>query len=161
VDQPLSKLPTAQQELVWSLSSSITNLLTSLSEAQEEIVEAISKLPSVIRFLFSIVTYEHAPPEVLNQVLSCLTALAEDNKFLDEDIVANKEWFGRLFAIKDCYGLNAVAACGVLHNIFTSLQWFDHNTEQEGASDATLIPILGWSSFSPFCQRQAAFPSFT
>jgi hypothetical protein len=71
-----------------------------------------------------------------------LTALSEDNKTLDEEIVANKEWLGRIVAIKDGGDLNAVRACGLLHNIFTSLQWFDHNTPVEGLSDATLIPIL-------------------
>lgn len=47
-----------------------------------------------------------------------------------------------LVLIKDSRGFLAVAACGVLHNIFTSLQWFDHNTPKEGASDSMLIPIL-------------------
>lgn len=47
-----------------------------------------------------------------------------------------------LVRIKNSSGFRAVAACGVLHNIFTSLQWFDHNTPKDGASDSMLIPVL-------------------
>lgn len=47
-----------------------------------------------------------------------------------------------LIQIKDGNDLKAVAACGVLHNIFTCMEWFDHNTEKEGVSDAILIPTL-------------------
>ena len=44
--------------------------------------------------------------------------------------------------IKDSGDLKAVAACGVLHNVFVTMQWFDYNTPMEGASDAMLIPTL-------------------
>lgn len=44
--------------------------------------------------------------------------------------------------IKDGENAIAIIACGVLHNIFTSLQWYDHSTPEEGLSDAALVPIL-------------------
>lgn len=136
------KLPKAQQDLVWNLTSSITTLLTSLSEAQEEILESISKQPSITRFLFIIISYDVAPRNVQKEALSCLTSLTEDNQALDGDIVANKEWLGKLSTIKNDEDLNAVEACGVLHNIFTSMQWYYHNTPEEGLSDSVLVPIL-------------------
>jgi hypothetical protein len=140
-DPPFSQVPKAEQTLVWSLTGSIVNLLASLSEAQEEIVEAISRISSIVHFLFGLLSYDLAPTEVQNEALSCLTALTEDNKPLVQKIVENKEWIKRLVQIKDAHDLNAVAACGVLHNIFTCMEWFDHNTE-EGLSDAILIPTL-------------------
>lgn len=127
---------------MWNFASSVINILISLAEAQEDIVEAIARSSSITRFLFSVVSYNATPRDVQNEALSCLTILAEDNKTLDEGIVANKEWLGRLLVIKDGGDLNAVTACGLLHNIFTSLQWFDHNTPEEGLSDAILVPIL-------------------
>jgi hypothetical protein len=141
-DTPFSQVPKAEQTLVWSLTGSIVNLLASLSEAQEEIVEAISRISSIVQFLFGLLSYDLAPTEVQNEALSCLTALTEDNKPLVQNIVENKEWIKRLVQIKDANDLKAVAACGVLHNIFTCMEWFDHNTEKEGISDATLIPTL-------------------
>ena len=118
------------------------NLLASLSEAQEEIVEAISTVSPIVQFLFGLLSYELAPVEVQYEALSCLTALTEDNQALVQIIVENNDWLNRLVHIKDGTDLKAVAACGVLHNIFTCMEWFDHNTEREGVSDAILIPTL-------------------
>ena len=118
------------------------NLLTSLSEAQEEIVEAISRLSSIIQFLFGLLSYDLATVDVQHEALSCLTALTEDNQPLVQILAANDDWINRLVQIKDGADIRAVAACGMLHNIFTCMEWFDHNTEKEGVSDAILIPTL-------------------
>jgi hypothetical protein len=135
-------VPKAEQNLVWTLTRSIVNLLTSLSEAQEEIVETISAVSSIIHFLFGLFSYELAPAEVQHEALSCLTALTEDNQQLVNNIAENNDWLDGLIHLKDGNDLKAVAACGVLHNIFTCMEWFDHNTEKEGVSDAILIPTL-------------------
>ncbi|KAH8593420.1 hypothetical protein B0O99DRAFT_212668 [Bisporella sp. PMI_857] len=141
--EPFSKLPKAKQDLVWNLTGSITGLLTSLCEAQAEIVDAISKLASVIRFLFGLILLENVTPlDVQNDALLSLAALTEENKSLCQQIAENDEWFNALLQIKDSKAFKAVAACGVLHNIFSSLQWFDHNTPKDGVSDALLIPSL-------------------
>lgn len=95
-----------------------------------------------MQFLFGLLSYDLAPTEVQNEALSCLTALTEDNQPLVQNIVENDDWTNRLVQIKDGTDLKAVAACGVLHNIFTCMEWFDHNTEREGVSDAILIPTL-------------------
>lgn len=79
---------------------------------------------------------------MLNEVLSCLTVLTEDNKPLSEQISRKQEWLNVLDKIKDSGDLKSVASCGVLHNVFVTLKWYDHNTPVEGASDATLLPIL-------------------
>jgi hypothetical protein len=141
-DPTFAKLPKAQQALVWNISTSIISLVSSLSEAQDEIVEAISKRSTIINFLFGLLTYDLTPAETINEILSCLTALTEDNKPLVEEISKNGDWLKTLGQIKDSGDLKSVAACGVLHNVFVSMQWFDHNTPIEGASDAALLPIL-------------------
>ena len=141
-DAPFSKLPKAQQSLVWNLTSSIINLLSSLSEAQDEIVESISKLPMVLKFLFGLLSVEFTPVEAQAEILSCLATLTEDNKPLAQQIVDNGDWLKSLVQIKDSGDLKAVIACAVLHNVFFTMQWFDHNTPMEGLSDAMLIPTL-------------------
>lgn len=118
------------------------NLVSSLAEAQEEIVEVLSKISTIRNFLFGLLDFEATPDEVVHEVLSCLTSLTEDNKQLDKQIVDNRDWMKSLIRIKDSNGINAVAACGVLHNVFVAMSWYDHNTPMDGASDAGLIPTL-------------------
>ncbi|KAI1007935.1 hypothetical protein K3495_g311 [Podosphaera aphanis] len=142
LDPPVSKLPQIQLDLLWRLTTSVVNLLTSLSESQDEILKSISDLPSVLNFLFGLLSLESTPPQVQTEILLCLIALTEDNKLIVQQIVDSKDWFGILIRIKDSAQINVVPACGVLHNVFETLQWFDYNTPIEGTSDAMLIPVL-------------------
>jgi hypothetical protein len=141
-DAPFPRLPKPQQEVVWTFTSSIISLISSLSEAQDEIVEAITKLSSISNFLFGLLAFEATPAQTASEVLACLTALMEDNKVLAQKVVDYEGRLNHLIQIKDSNRINAVAACGVLHNLFASLKLYDHNTPIEGASDATLIPAL-------------------
>jgi hypothetical protein len=141
-DPSFSKLPKAHQELVWSLTNSVVCLLSILAEAQDEIVEAISKLPNLINFLFGLLSFDFTPSELEIEVLSCLIALSEDNKPLAQQIVDNEYQLKALFQAKDSAEVKAVSACGVLHNLFAAMQWYDHNTPIEDGSDAMLIPVL-------------------
>ncbi|KAG4443202.1 hypothetical protein IFR05_001344 [Cadophora sp. M221] len=139
-DVPFAKLPAVQQDILWNLTSSIISLVSSLAEAQEEIAEAISKNSTIVNFLFGLLAFS-TPSHIQNEVLSCLTILTEDNKLLDQQVV-DGEWLKGLLRIKDAETIDSIAACGVLHNVFVTMKWFDHNTPVEGASDASLIPTL-------------------
>ncbi|KAH7411033.1 hypothetical protein BKA64DRAFT_371538 [Cadophora sp. MPI-SDFR-AT-0126] len=139
-DVPLAILPAAQQQILWNLTSSIISLVASLAEAQEEIAEAISKNSTIITFLFGLLAFS-TPSHIQNEVLVCLTILTEDNHLLDQQVVEG-DWLKRLLQIKDAETIDSIAACGVLHNVFVTMKWYDHNTPVEGASDATLIPTL-------------------
>ncbi|KAH6723233.1 hypothetical protein BKA61DRAFT_464762 [Leptodontidium sp. MPI-SDFR-AT-0119] len=139
-DVPFAKLPAAQQNILWNLTSSIISLVSSLAEAQEEIAEAISKNSTIVTFLFGLLAFS-TPSHIQNELLSCLTILTEDNKLLDQQVV-DGEWLKGLLRIKDAETIDSIAACGVLHNVFVTMKWFDHNTPVEGASDASLIPTL-------------------
>ncbi|QSZ28729.1 hypothetical protein DSL72_003231 [Monilinia vaccinii-corymbosi] len=141
-DTPLSKIPKPQQDLLWNLTSSVITLLTSLSEADIEIVEAISKISTIINFLFGLLSLDATPLEIINEALSCLAALTEDNKALVEFITEQKDWFKLLMQLKNSGGFKGVATCGVLHNIFTAMNWADDNAPMDGASDAILLPTL-------------------
>ncbi|KAK6583800.1 hypothetical protein PZA11_003530 [Diplocarpon coronariae] len=141
-EYPFAKLPPTQQKLLWNLTSSIISLLTSLCESQDEIAEAISNLATITNFLFGLLAFAGTPSQIENEVLSCLMALTEDNKLFDQQIVDKGDWLKGLIRIKDAGSINSVAACGVLHNVFVTMQWFDHNTPIEGVSDSMLIPTL-------------------
>jgi hypothetical protein len=139
---PFQKLPNGQQEVVWNFTGSIISLISSLAESQDTIVEAISKLSSISNFLFGLLAFEATPDRIVSEVLACLATLLEDNKVLAQKTVDHEDWLKKLIEIKDSKNNNAVSACGVLHNIFVSLQWYDHNTPMESVSDAILIPTL-------------------
>ncbi|KAG9234610.1 hypothetical protein BJ875DRAFT_7571 [Amylocarpus encephaloides] len=141
-DPPFSKLPHPQQRLVWNLTTSLINLITSLAEAQDEIVEAISKLSTVSNFLFGLLAFDLTPLGPQNDVLSCLTALTEDNKPLVEQIINRRGWVASIVQIKDTKSTTAIMACGALHNIFSTMGWSDHNKTTETASDAALLPAV-------------------
>jgi len=128
--------------LVWSLSSSIIALIGSLAEAQEEIVTAITMIPAITKFIFGLLSFDSVPIALFGDALSCLATLTEENEPLAKQIIDNDFWLKGLMQLRELGGSRAVAACGVLHNIFSTLQWFDHNTPVEGASDAMLIPTL-------------------
>lgn len=105
-------------------------------------MKAISKLPTIITFLFGLLSFDLTPAELEINALSCLIALTEDNKPLVQQIVDNNHLLKGLIQVKDSAESKAVPACGVLHNVFTTMQWYNHNTPMEGASDAMLIPVL-------------------
>jgi hypothetical protein len=141
-EQPFSKLPKAQQELIWTLSGSVIGVTSSLAEAQEEIVQAISKIPVVINFLFGLLTFDSVPAELFGDSLFCLAALTEDNEHLAKKIIDHRSWLDGLMQLREHKGFKAVAACGVLHNIFSTMEWWDHATPIDGFSDACLISTL-------------------
>ena len=141
-EHPILKLPKAQQNLVSTLSSSVIGLISSLAEAQDEILEALSKTPITIHFIFGLLGFESLPGDLFVDVLHCLSTLTEDNELLAKQIVDHESWLKGLMQLRELGGSKAVAACGVLHNIFSAMQWFDHNTPIEGTSDAILIPVL-------------------
>jgi hypothetical protein len=139
-DPEFKKLHKPQQELVWTLTKSAINLLASLAGAQDEIVQAIGNFKLISKFLIGLLKIGNVPAEVLNEVLSCLLVLTEENKIFADDILnlALEE----LLKMTDAKNVLSVPACGVLHNCFMSAQWFDHNTPVEGVSDAILVPTL-------------------
>ncbi|RKF62518.1 putative ARM-like repeat-containing protein [Erysiphe neolycopersici] len=141
-DPQLSGLSLLEQELLRNITISIIGLLTSLCESHDGIIEALSNFPIILKFLFELLASQSNPLEIQSEILLCLTTLTEDNKAIVEQIVQNEKWFQTLVIIKDSAKINAIYACGILHNIFTCLKWFDHNTPIKEMSDTMLVPLL-------------------
>ncbi|KAM0323471.1 hypothetical protein ACHAQA_008750 [Verticillium albo-atrum] len=145
-----SKLTKAEQKVLWSIVGSLLALLTALSEAQDEILEAIVGLPATVTLLFVAVAVDEAPAPVRLDALSCLLTLVEDNHRLAELIVADEDpkpfsTLLRLQAAPRSGGAAAagqVLACGVLHNIFTTLKWYEGQPGNKDLSDASLVRTL-------------------
>ncbi|KAM7217574.1 hypothetical protein V8F06_007084 [Rhypophila decipiens] len=151
-EPPFSKLMKAQQRLLWDMTNSLLALLASLAVAREEIVQAIVANTTILRFLFRLVSADVVPQEISEETLSCLMTLAEDNLPLGQAIIDDQETrcYEELLKLKSKSGSRSVLACGVLHNVFVSLQWLDHSPGKDGACDAILIPNLCEALEQPF-----------
>jgi hypothetical protein len=138
-DAPFMKWPKSKQEVVWTLTSSIISLISSLSEAQDEINQAITNRVVISQFLVDLVANNATPNYILCEVFSCLSVLLEDNATLATKLMEREDWFLQHLATMSGYSdMIGITACGVLHNIFSSMQWYQSNT----ASDPDLICSL-------------------
>lgn len=143
-EPPFAKLTKGQQRIVWDMCNSLLVLLNSLALARDEIVEAIVANQNIIRFLFRIVATDAVPQEAFEETLSCLMTLSEDNLPLGQAITDDQgtRCYDKLLELVAAGGPRSVFACGVLHNVFASLQWLDHSPGKDGACDAMLVPSL-------------------
>ncbi|KAK0629820.1 hypothetical protein B0T17DRAFT_615554 [Bombardia bombarda] len=139
-----TKLLKAQQRLVWDMTSSLLSLLGYLAVSRDEVLDAIVANKMVMRLLFRLVSTEAVSQEVFEEALSCLTTLSEDNLPFGQAIIDDQETrcYDELTKLVVAGGPRSVLACGVLHNVFASLQWLDHSPGKDGACDALLIPSL-------------------
>lgn len=139
-----SKLLKAQQRLVWDITGSVLTLLGFLALAKEEILQAIVANQTIMRLLFRLAATDIAPQEIFEEALSCLTTLSEDNLQFGQAMTNDQETqcYDVLLKLATGSGPRAVLSCGVLHNVFSSLQWLDHSPGKDGACDAILIPGL-------------------
>lgn len=144
-DPPFIKTPRAQQQFVLDIAGSLASLVNSLVLARDEILLSVEGNGTIRRFLFALTSFNPVPSEVSCKALSCLMTLTEDTKELAQTIVHDQvtSIFSRLLKLSKSTDLQAALACGVLHNVFSSLQWCDHSRGLDGACDAILIPRLG------------------
>ncbi|KUI56890.1 Synchronized import protein 1 [Cytospora mali] len=142
-DTNFVKTPQAQQQVVWSIATALLSLLTAFAIARDEIVDAIASNPQLLPFLCFLVTHKSTPYEILNEALSCLMTLSEDNLKVSQLILADQSnCFRHLMKLKEGTDAKSVYSCGILHNIFTSLEWLDASPGQDGATDASIVPNL-------------------
>ncbi|OHX01129.1 ARM-like repeat-containing protein [Colletotrichum incanum] len=137
-------LSKGQLKVTWAITESVVALLSALAEAQDEILEAIVTIEGIKNLLFAIIASADSPPSICLDALSALLTLSEDNIRLAQDVVADDtpKPLTALIKLQGVPGAKAVLACGVLHNILTTLQWFDGTPDQKSLSDASLIPTL-------------------
>ncbi|KAN0096095.1 hypothetical protein V8E51_014900 [Hyaloscypha variabilis] len=139
---PFLKLSNSQQKLVWTLTSSLITLISCLSEAGDEINQEISRRLTIRQFLISLIADE-SPDYIVVEGLNCMGGLLEDNEELAQQVVDGEEGFlDYLTRIKEIPDLRGVTGCQVLHNLCTSMKWYDHNTPPKVASIASLLPTL-------------------
>ncbi|KAK4193761.1 synchronized import protein 1 [Podospora australis] len=143
-EPPFSKLLKAQQRLVWEITSSLLTLIGLLGTAREEILTSLTNNHTVLRLLFRLAATDVAPQDTYEEALTCLLTLSEDNLQLGQAITNDQETQCYEVLLKQALGTGpkSLLSCGVLHNVFQSLQWLDHSPGKDGACDAILISPL-------------------
>ncbi|KAI3318320.1 hypothetical protein HD806DRAFT_549334 [Xylariaceae sp. AK1471] len=139
-----SRRTKTEQNLIWDIAESLTDILSSLVEAQDEALTAASQSQEIVRFLFTLVSTDFTTELVLKCALSCMICLSEDNRQFVEAILGDSthQCYKHLTTFKNGDGPKAVLACSVLHNIFSVMDWNDQNPGRDGACDAVLVPTL-------------------
>ncbi|KAI9774003.1 MAG: hypothetical protein M1839_001955 [Geoglossum umbratile] len=137
-----SSLPKPRQRLTWELTGSLIGLISSLSETNQDLVEAISHLPGVPSFLFGLLGFESVPEEVANSAMLCIHALTEENIVMIRKILEGPGWLADLLNLRDKQSLQGIAACGAVHNISYKLRFYDRGPGGEHILDSATLPAL-------------------
>lgn len=142
-DSSFSKATKAQHQVIWHITTALLSLIGALAAARDEIIEAIISNTQIIPFLCFVVTQSLTPPEVMNEAMACLMTLSEDNLKASQLILADQSnCFRTLTKYKELGDSRAVYASGVLHNIYSALEWHDGSPGQDGTTDAHVIPSI-------------------
>jgi hypothetical protein len=142
-ESSFAKTPKAQQQVVWNITTALISLVNALATARDEILDAIATNPQILPFLCFLVSHASTPYEISTEALSCLMSMSEDNLKVSQLVLADPSGcFRTLTKFKEGTDIKSVYSCGVLHNIFSSLEWHDGSPGQDGATDAQLIPSL-------------------
>ncbi|KAI1302962.1 hypothetical protein F5Y03DRAFT_192556 [Xylaria venustula] len=139
-----SKRSKAEQGFIWCIAEALTEIIAALAAAQDEALDASSQSQEVLQFLFTLISTESTTASVLKSALSCMITLSEDNRQFVEAILGDNanQCYKHLTTFKNSDGFKAVFACGVLHNVFSAMDWNDQNPGRDGACDAILVPTL-------------------
>jgi hypothetical protein len=116
-------------------------LIGALAEAQDDILVAISNNGEIAGFLLRLLSREFVDPSTLDELLSCMMTLTEDNASICEAL-QERTVLDLLLKRKDLDGTTSVLVCGVLHNVFAALGWNDNRLGAQGVTDKDLIPRL-------------------
>jgi hypothetical protein len=143
-ETPFAKTPKAQQECVLEIAGCLVFLLGALAVARDEILQAIVANRTILRFFFVLVTSAATPADLLDEILTALLALSEENLEFGQALIDDHEThcYNHLLKLKESGGSKGMLACGVLHNVFFSLQWQDGSAGKDDASDAVLVPSI-------------------
>jgi len=141
-EKSFDKMTKAQQAIIWRISASLCSLIGALAEAQDDILMAISQNDGITGFLLGLLSREFVDPAALDELLSCMITLTEDNTPFCEELQNATTALDLLLKQKDLDGTTSVLVCGVLHNVFAVLGWNDNKPGVRGVTDRDLIPRL-------------------
>ncbi|KAI1127358.1 hypothetical protein F5Y10DRAFT_266170 [Nemania abortiva] len=139
-----SKRAKVEQNFLWSMAEALTEIIAAVAAAQDDALNAVSQSQEILLFLFTLVSTDSATASVQKSTLSCMITLSEDNRQFVEAILGDSanQCYKHLITFRSGDDFKAALACGVLHNVFSVMEWNDQNPGRDGACDAILVPAL-------------------
>ncbi|KAI0469519.1 hypothetical protein F4859DRAFT_133875 [Xylaria cf. heliscus] len=139
-----SKRPKAEQTFIWCIAEALTEIIAALAAAQDEALDAASTNSEILRLLFTLISTDSTTASALKSALSCMITMSEDNRQFVEAVLGDSanQCYKHLVTFRSGDGFKAVLACGVLHNVFSAMDWNDQKPGRDGACDAVLVPTL-------------------
>lgn len=113
----LSKLPASHQNVVWNLTESTLTILSSLTEINRDIREALSDMSVIPGFIFGLLELSMAPDSVKQAAMLCLYALSSDWTLFTENLAEHLDWLQHLSALSARSDVTGIAACGILFEV--------------------------------------------
>jgi hypothetical protein len=137
-----SKLSKAEQRFICDIAGCLVTLISSLMVASDEVAQAVDKVASTSELLLALVSSDATPSELVDDALACLLLVSEDNVQLADIIQHSERGLGNLMKLRLSEDAKGVLACGVLHNLFSLLDWHDNSSGGALATDALLVSRL-------------------
>ncbi|KAI1735747.1 hypothetical protein F4680DRAFT_296879 [Xylaria scruposa] len=139
-----SRRSKAEQNFTWCIAEALTEIVAALAAAQDEALDAASTNPEILRLLFILISADSTTASVLKSALSCMITMSEDNRQFVEAVLGDSAnlCYKHLVTLRNGGGFKAALASGVLHNVFSAMDWNDQNPGRDGACDAVLVPTL-------------------
>ncbi|KAI0184424.1 hypothetical protein EV127DRAFT_238437 [Xylaria flabelliformis] len=139
-----SKRSRAEQNYIWCIAEALTEIVAALAASQDEALDSASTNLEILRLLFNLISNDSTTASVLKSALSCMITMSEDNRQFVEAVLGDSanQCYKHLIALRNGDGFKAALACGVLHNVFSAMDWNDQSPGRDGACDAVLVPTL-------------------
>ncbi len=113
----LSKLPASHQNVVWNLTESVLTILSSLTDINGHITEALSKISVIPSFLFGVLELSMAPDSVNEAAMLCLYSMIAEGWGLAEQLAERSDWLQHVSNLSNKSDVIGIAACGVIYEI--------------------------------------------
>lgn len=153
---------------MWRIAEALPALAAAVAEADSDAFEAVAgaaaQSDEVARLLLTLPCIGFAAPDVVDAALLAALTLSEDNDRFARALLAADDATGiyaRLASLSKspapgAAAYRAVLAAGILHNVFSALEWYDQSPGRDGASDAVLVPALARSLELARAQQQGS-----
>jgi hypothetical protein len=120
---------------------SLIAILSHMSEASGENLEAISRLSNVPPFLLSIIESESLA-KAATEAMSCLYALTEGSSYLSRQLLSILAWLEQLSMLKSKSTPVGMASCGVSFNLAMECQWSNLPRPSQLGADTDYFRIM-------------------
>ncbi|KAJ2903765.1 putative ARM-like repeat-containing protein [Zalerion maritima] len=144
-EKPFIKTTKTEKYCIREIYTSLAPLAESLATASDEIKEAITSRPAIIKLLCQLATSPDVEEDGAANALEALWRMSEDNQSLVELLLSDDETriYKHLGSTQTSSVFpRAICSSAVLHSIYGQMGWHDKNPGPKGETEVTNLQIL-------------------